>query len=123
LEKLMTNDVERKAALKRQSDDYMRLAREKAAVGLEREAAATAYEAGYFALMTALTAAEVQGFSDHPNATAAELAVARLGTTATVRRLAIEGATAFYAPKTDGLVGSSWVDWAQHLRRIAGIGN
>ena len=114
----MTSDVERKDALKRQSDDYMRLAREKAAAGLEREAAAAAYEAGYFALMTALTAAEVREFRDHPNAAAAELAVARLNTTATVRRLAIEGATAFYAPDAGVLREPNWVGWAEHLRRI-----
>jgi hypothetical protein len=117
----MNDGDERKQALKRQSDDYMRLARDKATLGLEREAAAAAYEAGYFALMTALTAAEVRLFQDHPSAVAAELAAARLGTTAAVQRLAIEGATALHAPESGALRGSGWVDWARHLRRIVGI--
>lgn len=117
----MNDDNQRKAALKRQSDDYMRLAREKAGAGLEREAAAAAYQAGYFALMTVLAAAEVQQFQDHPSPEAAELAAERLGTTATVRRRAIEGATALYAPKSDALGGAGWADWAAHLRRIAGV--
>jgi hypothetical protein len=99
----------------------MRLAREKAAMGLEREAAAAAYQAGYFALMTALSAAEVRRFQDHPNAAAAVLAASRLGTTSTVRDLAIGGATALYAPDTDSLRGARWAGWAEHLRRIVEI--
>ena len=116
----MPDQHERMAALKRQSDGHLALAHRKASEGLQRDAAASAFEAGYFALMAALSADEARSFDDHPSPAAAELGATRLGLGWPGRRLVVEGTSAFYSPDREVFAGKDWFAWAAQARLAAG---
>lgn len=105
-------------ALDRQSRDYLRLALE--STPASHTAAGAAYQAGYLALMAALTYEEVAAVADHPSASAASLAARRLQLLAEDRALAAEGAAGYYSPL---LVTSrslaQQIAWARRVRVAA----
>jgi hypothetical protein len=107
------------AALDRQSRDYLRLAQEAAPGALT--AAGAAYQAGYFALVSALSPDEMSAFGDHPNAKSAALGARRLRLPLPDQALAEAGATTYYAPDADvAAVLDDYVAWARRVRAAAG---
>jgi hypothetical protein len=108
----------RTEALDRQSRDYMQQALDSASA--ELTAVGAAYQAGYLALMAALTADEVASVADHPSASAAELAARRLQLPAGDQALAAQGAAGYYAPAQGmGQPLADQVAWARRVRVAA----
>lgn len=105
-------------ALDRQSRDYLRLALE--STPASQTAAGAAYQAGYHALMAALTPDEVAAVADHPSASVATLAAGRLQLSAGDQALATEGAAGYYSPAQDmGQPLADQIAWARRVRVAA----
>lgn len=108
----------RMQALDRQSQDYLRMAMDKAATPSAANAAA--YQAGYFALMSALSVEEVGLAVDHPSANAAGLAARRLQLSTADQTLAEKGASAYYSPQPEHDPPlSDRIAWARRVRAAA----
>lgn len=111
---------ERLAALERQSTAHL----EHASNVLwpnPSVAGAAAFEAGYFALMSAVTPEELRQFAEHPSVAAAEKAAARLGLSKPDSDMARQGAADFYAPgRLRFAEAFAWFEWAARVRRSAG---
>ena len=111
-------------AFRRMSDDYLQLAMAAAPLDVGAGDASTAFQAGYFALLSALEAAELTQLGDHPNAQVARLGAERLGLTVDDRAFAEEVATCYYASNLSDLVQLSvCLDWARRARQAAGWGD
>lgn len=84
-------------------------------------ATGAAFQAGYFALMSSLSADEVGAFMDHPNVEAAVLGAHRLQLTTDDLAIAREGAVNYYSPEaqSDHDVRRQ-VEWARRVRAAAG---
>ena len=108
----------RTAALDRQSRDHLRLAQEASPGDLT--AVSAAYQAGYFALVTTLSTAEMSAFGDHPNAKAAARAAQRLQLSLADQALAETGAATYYLPHADVALLDDYVAWAGRVRAAAG---
>jgi len=110
------------AALRRQSDDHWRFALQANARGRPSySAASSAYQAGYCALLTALSAEETKSLADHPSSAATSLAAGRLQLCQADHALGERGAAGYYAPSP--AVFSSfdeWFTWARRVRQAAG---
>lgn len=108
----------RHTALKRQSDDHLQFAFRGGP-----SAATAAFQAGYCALLSTLSAAELAAFPDHPNATAAALSAERLQLTSTEQVQAQLGACGYYAADQASF-GSveEWLVWASRVRTARGWG-
>ncbi|MBV8037356.1 MAG: hypothetical protein JOY88_20105 [Pelomonas sp.] len=105
----------RTEALDRQSRDYLQLALDTPPTN--RAAAGAAYQAGYLALMGALTVDEVAAIADHPSASAAALAARRLQLPAEDQALATEGAAGYYSPVQGvGRPLAEQIAWARRIR-------
>lgn len=105
-------------ALDRQSQDYLRMAIDSASA--DAGAAGAAYQAGYFALMSALSTEEVVLFVDHPSAGAASLAAKRLQLSTEDRAVAEQGAANYYAPQSErGSPLHDRIAWARRVRAAA----
>ncbi|OWQ93661.1 hypothetical protein CDN99_04170 [Roseateles aquatilis] len=79
-----------------------------------------AYQAGYIALMSALSVSEVGSYSDHPNKTAAALGAQRLRLSPEDQLLARDGASTYYSPATRSTSElKQHVGWARRARAAA----
>lgn len=109
----------RAASLERLSRSHLDHAVQAASAGPTSVTAA--YEAGYLALMSALSPAEVETFADHPNQAAAELGAQRLGLGVDDQAKAVEGAAGYYSPEQRSSVElRRTVEWARRTRTAAG---
>lgn len=105
-------------ALDRQSQDYLRQALNTPPA--DPTAVIAAYQAGYLALLSALSADEVAVVVDHPSPSAAVLAARRLQLLAEDRALAAEGAAGYYSPTPGmGLPLAEHIAWARRVRVAA----
>lgn len=108
----------RHAALKRQSDDHLQFAFKGGA-----SAAAAAFQAGYCALLSALSAEELREFQDHPSASAAALSAERLQLTPAEQAQAEFGAGGYYAADQAAFrLLDDWLVWASRVRTARGWG-
>jgi hypothetical protein len=106
--------LSRNEALEHQSREHLQFA-------LDSGQTDAAYQAGYFALMSALSTDEVSTFADHPSAAAAALGAERLQLQRDDCVLAEEGAAGYYSPKpASGQPLSAHVAWARRARAAAG---
>lgn len=108
----------RLASLKRQSDDHLQMAFAGGA-----SAAGAAFQAGYCALLSALSLDEAASLEDHPSAKAAALAAERLQLSSPERAQGELGASNYYGPD-QAAFGSlqGWLAWASRVRTARGWG-
>lgn len=115
------SDSARVAALRRQSDDHWKFALQASARGRSSSATGSAYQAGYCALLSVLSADEIQALADHPSAAAASLSATRLHLKPDVQALAERGAAGYYTADHAAFNSpAEWFDWAEQVRRAAG---
>lgn len=106
----------RQASLKRQSDDHLLFAFKGGS-----SAASAAFQAGYCALLSALSADETNTFADHPSAAAVSLSAERMQLSAADRVLAELGAAGYYgADQTAFRSLEEWLVWASRIRTARG---
>lgn len=112
----------RQASLRRQSDDYLRVATQTASSS-PLAATTSAYQAGYRALLAALTAQQANTFDDHPKAAAALLSAKQLNLELKDQVLAEFGAANYYSADSAVLgLPQAWLDWADRARTAMGLG-
>ncbi len=110
---------QRLAGLRRNSDDYMQVAAQRNGVA----GWSLAVNAGYLALLTALTLDECPT-EDHPIAWLAELGAFRLAMTYADAMLAASFARNYYQlPEVTDESVAATIDWARRARKAAGFGN
>lgn len=109
-------------ALKRASDDYLRFAERLGSQIASTGPSAAAFQAGYFALLSALGDEERRALQDHPNSAAARLAAHRLALGAADQQLAEMGARVYYRQDlAESASLADWLAWAARVRMAAGF--
>lgn len=112
------NRLTRSEVLERHSRSQ--LARALQATSGDAASVNAAFQAGYIALMSALSVPEVASYGDHPNRNAASLGAQRLQLSPEDRSLAQDGASTYYSPaprSTSEL--KQHVRWARRVRAAA----
>lgn len=116
---LIPDASSRQAALARASDAYL----SEAVRCPTADSASLAFQAGYFALLSALKGDEQVAFSDHPNPDAALLGAKRLSLSQDDQNLAELGTRMYYQPADLSRIVSldEWIGWAMRVRAVAGL--
>lgn len=107
--------------MQRASDDYMSQARGEQNVGSAADPTHLAFQAGYFALLSAVNGESQATSDDHPSADLAREGADRLSLSRADQNLADLGARNYYEPTSLDFIASQqdWIDWAERVRAAA----
>lgn len=87
------------------------------------DVASLAFQAGYFALLSAVDEERRATPCDNPNAEIAREGASRLSLSRVDQNLADLGARNYYEPTSLSFLASQqdWIDWAERVRKAAGM--
>lgn len=110
-------------ALRRASDDYLAEALRLQTSTSLAGASSLAFQAGYFALLSAVNGEVLVASDDHPNAEIVREVANQLSLSRADQNLADLGARNYYEPTSLDFLASpqDWIDWAERVRAAAGL--